>query len=250
MNLRFLVPIILSILLPVLADEARGYPYHEHHHEIVELTEPSAEGYYTAKWRPQKSSPDLTSIGIIILLAKLLFLKAKGLGIGLVLLLKLPFVLIAFLSKLLVAIKAFKLAKFLTFALLIPFLIPLLLAPLLLLPLLLPLLLLLPIPVLTPTAAAAAAGRRKREIPRSLHTLRAVIESESCLEKIACQMAAPRQPSFYANFIAWSLNMMKIFFTNPRFESYADAYNKAKNSGRLEKCSELYTCSNPNLSMF
>ena len=193
----------LSLLLPALANEARGYPYHEHHHEIVEVTEPSGEGYYAAtRFRPQKSSSDLASIGIIILLLKLLFLKAKGIGVGLILLLKLPIVLIAFLSKLLVAIKAFKLAKVFMLPLLIPLLLPLLLGPLLLLPLLLPLLLLLPIPVLG-TTAAPVTGRRKREIPQGFHTLRAVIESEYCLERIACQMAASKQPSFYSSLIAW-----------------------------------------------
>ncbi|KAF6201656.1 hypothetical protein GE061_004049 [Apolygus lucorum] len=161
-------------------------------------------------------------------------------GLGLLLLLKLPVILFTFFGKFLLFFKVAKVLKLLALPLLLVGLLPLLLVPLLLLaPLLLPLLLALPIPVLQP--AAAAAGRRRRDT-RRLMLLQGLLESERCLERVACTLAADKQP-VYTTSIAWGLDLLKSHIAHPKMKSYAEAYREAAEK-KLSKgdCVTKYPC--------
>ncbi|XP_075231808.1 uncharacterized protein LOC142330452 [Lycorma delicatula] len=150
--------------------------------------------------------------------------------------------------------------------LLIPF------APLLLIPLLLPLLLFLPIPVLTvttttttTTTTAAPSGKRRRRrfisneynnnnnnLPyeysdsrnNELLFFRNLIESEKCLERIACKLAADRRSTLFNSYILRILDFAKEYLINPRLYSYAHAYRSGVSSdSTFATCTNKYPCS-------
>lgn len=174
---------------------------------------------------------DFPSIGTLAII-KLVILKILSFGLFklvTLLLLKLPIVLFLLGFKFLIILKLIKLVKLLTIPIIIPIilvvlapvllvlfflLLPLLLAPLIpliLIPILLPLLLSIPVPVLAPT------GRRRRRQAESdlqeiqsrsvqddvLYLVRRVLESEQCIERVACQFATNKQSQGFAAYVAW-----------------------------------------------
>lgn len=174
---------------------------------------------------------DFPSFGTLAII-KLVLLKILSFGVFkllTLLLLKLPIVFFLLGFKFLIILKLIKLVKLLTIPIIIPFiliilapillvlfflLLPLLLAPLLpliLIPILLPLLLALPVPVLAP------AGRRRRRQADTglqdiqsrsvqddvLYLIRRVLESEQCIERVACQLATNKQSQGFSDYVAW-----------------------------------------------
>lgn len=212
-------------------DHAMDYPQYdvmdEHGHKMhVYRSVPYAR--YPVYEKPS-SRFDISSIGIIAIL-KLILIKILSIGFFKILFLfflKFPLIIFTLGFKFLIILKLIKLVKLLTipivipiiiiiilpilivaFFLVVPLLLPLILAPvipLILIPILLPLILSLPVPVLAP------AGRRRREDSvqsRSvqddvLFLVRRVLESEQCIERVACQLAANKQSRGYASYVAW-----------------------------------------------
>ncbi|CAB0003884.1 unnamed protein product, partial [Nesidiocoris tenuis] len=223
----FLVLLAAAILPMTMGDYTTARAFYQKHFtdydpytDTIPVTEPDADHFYhqydhghpmvthgyAHRYRPpahmSEKGLDVTSLGILAII-KLLLIKIKGMGLGLLLLLKLPIVLFTFFGKLLMFLKVAKFLKLLAVPFLLIGLLPLFLGPLLFLaPLLLPLLLALPIPVLQPANnnAGQAAGRRRRETyGGSGAALRSLLESDRCLERIACTLAADREPLYTAS---------------------------------------------------
>jgi hypothetical protein len=217
------------------------YPHHHHHghhhHHPIHHYPPPA--IYSPAHHEKHEYSKLGILAVVkIVLAKL---KALGLvKVILILLAKIPLIFLKIALKFFFLFKAVKLFKLLTFSALFPLilipLIPLLLLPLLflplapflfipmLLPLLLPLLLLLPVPVLAgplqnarATDKKTASSRRRRDADPAtgrvwrqldashdfLSLTQRVLESQQCLERLACKMAAKHDSTTYTNVILW-----------------------------------------------
>lgn len=177
---------------------------------------------------------DISTLGMLALmkLGMLKMMKFGFINMILMMLFKMPMILGILGMKFMILMNLVKLAKLLTlplilplillllipiliplFLLLIPLLLPLILAPLIpliLIPILLPLLLLLPVPVLAPVT-----GRRRRQLEDSrarsvdedvLYLVRRVLESEQCIERVACRLAANKQSKGFTAFVAWYVN--------------------------------------------
>ncbi|XP_069690353.1 uncharacterized protein [Periplaneta americana] len=258
------------------------YPHHHHHghhhHHPVHHYVPPPAIYYPA--HHHEKHDEYSKLGLLAL-AKIVLAKIKALGlfkIILLLLAKIPLIFLKIALKFFFLFKAVKLFKLLTFSALFPLilvpLIPLLflpllllpLAPLLLIPLALPLLLLallfLPIPVMTPMGNANRAADKKttsrrrrdagevwRELDASddfLMLTRTVLESQQCLERLACKMAARQDSGTYNSFILWLLEKVRAFAPSrlqDRLTSYIDAYRTG--SKRSKMCVQKYTCDKP-----
>lgn len=204
---------------------------HHHHHPIHHYPPPAI--YYPAHHEKHEYS----KLGILAVV-KIVLAKLKALGlvkIILILLAKIPLIFLKIALKFFFLFKAVKLFKLLTFSALFPLilipLIPLLLLPLLflplapllliplLLPLLLPLILLLPVPVMNgvTTNAKTASSRRRRDANPAtgrvwrqldashdfLALTQQVLESQQCLERLACKMAAKHDSTTYTNVVLW-----------------------------------------------
>lgn len=205
-------------------DDAGGH--YDVHHYTAPIVRPVRYHHHVPYYADAPSPKfDITHLGLLAIF-KLILLKIKAFGLFkllLLIILKFPIIVFTLGFKFLIILKLIKLVKLLTLPALIPLIIiailpliiflPLLLAPLLplvLLPLLLPLLLMLPVPVLTP-----ATGKRRRRRSSSdvaagrgvqddvLHLVRRVLESEQCIERVACQLASNAQAKDYAPYIAW-----------------------------------------------
>uniref|UniRef100_A0A1B6J1U7 Uncharacterized protein n=1 Tax=Homalodisca liturata TaxID=320908 RepID=A0A1B6J1U7_9HEMI len=253
--------------------EDHHWPHHAVHHVPAVRTIPYPR-------YPHYDGPshrfDISSIGIIAIL-KLIIVKILSFGffkIIVLFLMKIPIILFTLGFKFLIILKLIKLVKLLTIPivipiivvvvapiillallLLLPLLIPLILAPLIpliLIPILLPLLLSIPIPVLGP---ATTAGRRRRTAgsiqPRGvqedvLYLVRRVLESEQCIERVACQFATNKQSKGFATFVAWYLEKAASIISAPRFSSYKDAYkNGTSPRATPQQCVRQYACNNP-----
>ncbi|XP_050441992.1 uncharacterized protein LOC126846534 [Adelges cooleyi] len=211
-----------------------------------------------------KSMIDWHKIGILALL-KIGLVKLKifaFLKTVFMLLLKLKLFLIALFFKFLLLLKLMKFLKLL--------LVPLLLLALspLLLPLLLPLILmplyrlftLLTEPVLVPSSANGTASSITRSqldplrmVDPGMIEFRNVLQSEKCVQRIACRMATTEQSGIASSWINWVLRRVTKYFSNKTLETYLTTYEDVNDylykKSPVPKdwsswCRERYDCNN------
>ncbi|RZF45446.1 hypothetical protein LSTR_LSTR009317 [Laodelphax striatellus] len=245
-----------------------------HHQHPWDLT--SMKPFIKMPMKPMKmldfSSIDFMKIAMVAVL-KLVLFKIQTIGTVkflAFLLMKIPIILIKIALKVMFVMKMIQILKYLAIPFLLPTilhllapLIPLLL-PLLLLPLLLPLLLFLPIPVLamittsstttTTTTTVAPNSRRKRHIAADdgfifdrqkldMAFFRKLVDSEMCLERIACNLAADKKASSFSSLVLWILDSAKVYVNHPRYKSYFEAYRLGTSSRANKRlCSNFYPC--------
>ncbi|XP_039290047.1 uncharacterized protein LOC120352644 [Nilaparvata lugens] len=247
--------------------------YHSHH--PWDLT--SMKPFIKMPMKPTKmldfSSIDFMKIAMVAVL-KLVLFKIQTIGTVkflAFLLMKIPIILIKIAMKVMFVMKFIQILKYLAIPFLLPTILSLLapllpiLLPLLLLPLLLPLLLFLPIPVLamvgtsstttTSTTTMAPTARQRRSIAATdvgfrfdrqkldMAFFRKLVDSEMCLERIACNLAADKKASTFSSLVSWILETAKGYVNHPRYKSYSEAYRLGTSSRANKRmCSNYYPC--------
>ncbi|XKL66973.1 hypothetical protein PGB90_010393 [Kerria lacca] len=209
----------------------------------------------------KKSSLDLKKIGIIALV-KIGLAKLKAFGILkliFLMLFKFKLFLALIFVKWLLILKTIKLLKSLLiplFLLSLLFLLPLLLLPLLLLlPTLLPLALLIPIP--TPgrdqySRVPALFHQKPQRTDLAMSILSKFLDSQECIEKIACQLATKKESKLFYPIINWYWKRISNSTKNQKVGSYIKAYTETvkeyqgnyTNSHSEKWCQEKYPCDN------